>query len=208
MERNHFLRKLDELLARVPEKDRKEMLYDYEEHFSVGLANGKTEAEIVSELGDPYVIARDLLTDYRQMRVEQSNSIEFERMQQDQIIFHADKKSSPSQTVNSTIAAIGLGFFNLVFVLGPLLGLLGAFIGLWASAFIMLISPLFTILSLFTNDIDETILIFFISLIFCGLGILLSVGLSKLGKYSLKGLRSYVQFNMKIIRGEKGEVRA
>jgi len=62
---NEFLKRLETLLSKVPENDRREMLYDYEEHFQIGLANGKSVEELTAELGDPYVIARDLLADYR-----------------------------------------------------------------------------------------------------------------------------------------------
>lgn len=210
MERYNFLKKLDELLAKVPEEDRKEMLYDYEEHFSFGLANGKTEAEIVSELGDPYVIARDLLADYRQMKMAKPEMVEPENImnqyhQMDQKKVNASRKQTSTSTVSSTLAAIGLGFFNLIFVLGPVLGLFGAYIGLWAAALVLLISPLFTLGSLFFTELEQTLMVFFLSLITCSLGIFLSVGLTYIGKYGLSGLRSYGKFNLKVIRGDKGE---
>ncbi|NDI35997.1 DUF4097 family beta strand repeat-containing protein [Chengkuizengella sediminis] len=65
MNKNEFLKQLEFLLKDVHEADRREILYDFLEHFDIGLANGKSEEELVRELGDPKVIAKDLLSDYR-----------------------------------------------------------------------------------------------------------------------------------------------
>ncbi|HEX3043732.1 MAG TPA: DUF1700 domain-containing protein [Bacillota bacterium] len=62
MSKNEFLKKLDKALAEVPENDRKEILYDYEEHFRNASAAGKTEVEIIDSLGDPESIAKQYLT--------------------------------------------------------------------------------------------------------------------------------------------------
>jgi hypothetical protein len=62
MNKNEFLTKLDKALADVPEGERKEILYDYEEHFRNASAAGKTEAEIINSLGAPEFIAEQYLT--------------------------------------------------------------------------------------------------------------------------------------------------
>ena len=42
MTKQAFLRELDRLLARVPASERREMLYDYEEHIRSAVENGST----------------------------------------------------------------------------------------------------------------------------------------------------------------------
>lgn len=211
MERYNFIRKLEELLAKVPEDDRKEMLYDYEEHFSVGIANGKTEAEIVLELGDPHVIARDLLLDYRQTKMLNAELDETEEKLMEDLSqsyknsVNIAQKQSSSSTVNSVLASIGLGFFNLVFVLGPVLGIFGVFIGLWAAVLVLILSPLVTIGAFIFNGLEVAILVFFMSLITLSLGIFLGIGLKYATSAFYKGLKNYGKFNMRVIKGNKGE---
>jgi uncharacterized membrane protein len=61
MTKQQFLHELEQLLSRVPTSERQEMLYDYEEHIRSATENGWTEAEAVSKLGSPKVIAKELL---------------------------------------------------------------------------------------------------------------------------------------------------
>ncbi|MDZ5474031.1 DUF1700 domain-containing protein [Bacillus sp. 31A1R] len=102
---NEFLKRLETLLSKVPESDRREMLYDYEEHFQIGLANGKSVEELTAELGDPYVIARDLLADYRVGKdevVQQTEEQVQEQVQPFQEQIQPEQQPQPSQQeVNS-----------------------------------------------------------------------------------------------------------
>ncbi len=53
MRKNDYLALLNSHLAGLPENEKVEIILDFEEHFSVGLAKGKTEEEICEDLGDP-----------------------------------------------------------------------------------------------------------------------------------------------------------
>ncbi|MFC0190086.1 HAAS domain-containing protein [Fictibacillus aquaticus] len=186
MKKAMFLGKLDSLLQQVPENDRREMLYDFEEHFSNGMAEGKIEEELVAELGSPEMIAKDLLSEYRPT------------------VKPAEYHSKGAGKLNSTIVLAGLFFFNLVFVLGPALGIAGVFVGLWVAAFALLITPLAVIGSLVVNGLDGILLVFFVSLITCSLGILLSVGMLNAGRAAKRAMTRYIRFNSNIVYG-KGE---
>ena len=48
-----FLDRLKASISRLPLQDQADILNDYEEHFRIGLENGKTEAEIAGSLGSP-----------------------------------------------------------------------------------------------------------------------------------------------------------
>lgn len=65
MHKEQFLRELSGHLRKLPEEERKDILYDYEEHFQFGLEEGKTEGEIVKGLGSPKAIAKEMLALYR-----------------------------------------------------------------------------------------------------------------------------------------------
>jgi|GEM_PF-2223093 len=100
------------------------------------------------------------------------------------------------------IVSIALGFFNLLFVVGPFFGLVGALLGLFVSGVALLLAPLAAVAtSWWMNPADDLRLLVFSMLACFGLGILLttfSVWLIKgFGKLTWK----YVQFNVKLIRG-------
>ena len=54
MKKTEYLDLLRYYLDRFPRSMVDEIIGDYEEHFSIGLENGKTEDEISSELGAPF----------------------------------------------------------------------------------------------------------------------------------------------------------
>lgn len=58
MSRNEFLTILAETLCRLPKEEQNEILFDYEEHFRIGMKEGKTEEEISASLGDPRILGR------------------------------------------------------------------------------------------------------------------------------------------------------
>lgn len=61
MNKEEFLREIEKSLDKISEKERAEILYDYEEHFMIGKENGKSEEEICLELGSPKEIANNYL---------------------------------------------------------------------------------------------------------------------------------------------------
>ncbi|GLC30828.1 DUF1700 domain-containing protein [Clostridium omnivorum] len=79
MNKDEFLREIEKSLDKISEKERTEILYDYEEHFMIGKENGKSEEEICLELGSPKEIANNYLLN----RTEDS--------------FEGDKKEEPKE---------------------------------------------------------------------------------------------------------------
>lgn len=63
MTKSQFLATLKLNLSSLPPEESSELMEDYEAHFTFGLQNGKTEEEIVAELGDPEEIAKEALGD-------------------------------------------------------------------------------------------------------------------------------------------------
>jgi uncharacterized membrane protein len=114
MKKNEYIEKLEKQISDLPESSRKEIISDYEEHFSAGIEAGKTEEEIANKLGDPESIAREIKT-YSLIR-------------------KAEVEKTPSNLLRAVVATLGLSFFNLVFIVGPFLGILGVLFGLVVSA--------------------------------------------------------------------------
>ena len=63
MTKIEFLQQLYNLLGGLPADERDDIIADFEEHFSVGTSEGKSEEQICSELGDPKNCAAQYLND-------------------------------------------------------------------------------------------------------------------------------------------------
>lgn len=61
MTKAQFMATLRLKLSVLPPEECNELMEDYESHFAFGLQNGKTEEEIVAELGDPEELAKEAL---------------------------------------------------------------------------------------------------------------------------------------------------
>jgi hypothetical protein len=61
MTKAQFLTTLRMKLSVLPPEECNELMEDYESHFAFGLQNGKSEEEIVAELGDPEELAKEAL---------------------------------------------------------------------------------------------------------------------------------------------------
>ena len=62
---NEFLNVLEQALSGLNAQEKQEILEDYREHFSLGLAAGKTEEAVAASLGDPVQLARMYTTAHR-----------------------------------------------------------------------------------------------------------------------------------------------
>ena len=113
IEKNNFLKVLREHLIGMDEETKKEILYDYEEHFNIGTSKGQSEEEIIKRLGNPKIIA----SHYR-----------FEKA-----IKRAENKLTVSNVLKAILAGIGLSLFNLIFVLGFYLGIVATIFALTIS---------------------------------------------------------------------------
>ena len=58
MTKEQFLIQLKRSLSGLSEDEKKEILYDYEEHFRIGLENKRAEEEIAESLGNPKVLGK------------------------------------------------------------------------------------------------------------------------------------------------------
>ena len=61
MTKFEFLQQLYDHLSSLPSSERDDIVADFEEHFQAGEEQGKTEAQICAELGNPYMCAMQYL---------------------------------------------------------------------------------------------------------------------------------------------------
>lgn len=181
MNERQFLSELEQSLKKVPKEEREDMLEDYREHFAIGKDEGKSEEEISRALGSPTKIAKEM-----------------------QATYHLEKAKSDATTGNvlrAVWAGIGIGFFNLVIVLGPFIGIAAVIFSGWVVGIVFIASPLLALADnlLFSGPFDWFNM--FSAIGFSGLGIFVTVGMFYLTKVSKKGLMRYLKFNASLVKG-------
>jgi uncharacterized membrane protein len=194
MNRNEFMTKLQNTLGNISAASKEEILYDYREHFEIGLEQGKTEEEICSGLGDPRAIAKQYRVEY--------------------MVRQADTDKSAVNVMRAIFAALSLGFINLVFmlpILGVVVGILAAFYGVAIGCVFGGVGALLSIILapvipqwVSLPDLNPAILVFgSISLI--SFGLLFTIVSVLLTRLSYKLTISYIKTNMKIITKQESE---
>jgi len=191
MNKKEFLGRLSELIKDIPEEEKKDILFDYEEHFRIGLEKGRKEEEIAASLGDPKVIAK-------QSRASC-------------ILKEAEKTTSASNIIRAIFAAVGLGFFNLVIVLGPAIGLIGILVALFASAFAITVSGVALLFGTLIGPVFAwNVYIPFTAVVsiplgigLTALGLLSLIGVFYLTKFFYKFSISYLKMNLQIITNRR-----
>ncbi|MFM1655582.1 HAAS signaling domain-containing protein [Brevibacillus sp. B_LB10_24] len=182
MKRAEYIGTLEVLLKVLPEVERRDILYDYEEHFTIAMESGKSEEEVCEALGQPKAIAKELIANH--------------------YIGKAKEHISTVNVVRATLATIGMGFFNLLIVAGPLLAAMGVLVALYAAALALIISPLALVGEYMYNGLRAGIGPIFWVMTTCSLGLLLGVGMICLTKRLYRLFLKYLQLNVRIIRGK------
>ncbi|SKC83214.1 HAAS signaling domain-containing protein [Maledivibacter halophilus] len=193
MNKSEFLKELSTLLSSLPSDERQEILFDYEEHFSIASEKGESEEEIIKNLGSPSSIAKQYRANY--------------------MVNQAAVNPSASNILRAVFATIVLGFFNLVFILGPFLGIVGVLIGLFGASIGIIVSGIFLFLKIAFGPVLSTLYIYvpygltsnptatiFLGLGLTCLGLLFFIGNCFLAKWLYIGTVKYLKMNVRIIK--------
>ena len=179
MNKEQFLKHLEASLKRLSLEERQDILQDYEEYFTIGIDKGKSEQEIAASLGNLRQIAKELLASYHLQQVEHT--------------------TSAGNIIRAVWAVIGLGFFNLVIVLGPLIALLGLVFSGWVMSVAFILAPFGILINLFIGEFRLFDL--FASIGLCGIGIFIAMGMYVATKALFKGFIRYMKFNVSLVKG-------
>lgn len=193
MNRNEFMYSLRNTLRDFPQQEKEEIIYDYEEHFAVALQSGKTEEEVCHELGDPESIGK-------QYKINSS-------------INRASSNPTAGNIIRAIIASLGLGLLNLIFVLGPFIGVASVLLALFVSACAITFAGVFSTVAIILKQIFPQFIpvyavtpwlagIFYAIALTCA-GLLLCMLMSFLVKIFFKGTLKYLKMNVNIITGRR-----
>jgi len=191
MNKKDFINILSSNLRGVPGEDRQDVISDFEEHFKEGLLEGRAEEDVAASLGDPKVLAGQLKATI--------------------LVNEAEKTASAVNITRAVFATLGLGFFNLLFILGPFIAIAGVLLALFVSAiaitasgitlvFAAIFGPLFP--QYFTVLATPAVSVF-ISIGLTCFGILFFIGDIYLTKWLYRLFIRYMRFNLRIITGRE-----
>lgn len=180
MSKQEFLTQLANYLNRLSPAEREDILQDYEEHFAFALSEGKSENEVAEALGHPRQLAKEILATY-----------------------HIDKLET-SQSTGSVFRAvwsvIGLGFMNLVLVLGPFLVLVGFLLSGWIAGVSFIASPILVGISAMVQPSSFEWFDLFMSFIFCGVGYFICLGMYYVTIFLKNMLIRYLKYNVDVVK--------
>ena len=113
MKRNEFIKRLKAGLKGMPQDAIDDIVADYEEHFEAGLAEGRSEEEVASALGNPGRLARELRFEagMRNWKTE----------------------GTPSSAWSAILAFMGLATIDILILLPIVLPMLGVMFGLFVA---------------------------------------------------------------------------
>ena len=114
MTRAEFMQRLRRGLDGLPAAAQAEILNDYETHFTDGLAEGRSEAEVAAALGDPGRLARELRLEAGLKRWEEERN--------------------PASAAGAVMALVGLGALDILILLPLLTAVVSALAGLFVGA--------------------------------------------------------------------------
>jgi uncharacterized membrane protein len=200
MDKHSFLKRLDERLRFLAEAERKDILYDYEEHIDSAVENGEDEMQVIEKLGSPELIAR-------QFNATQS-------------IKKAEQNKTTGNMLRAVVATMGLGLINLILI-GPFFGLLGCLVGFYGAAFGItlggLVSAAVGMYGLLGgnvepfihlgNSVSYNVDVFSMGIVglgifFTSIGGLIAVFSIWATKWFYKGTIAYLKLNLNVIKGE------
>jgi len=191
MNKKDFIDKLSSYLAGVPVEERQDVINDFEDHFKEGVAEGRTEEEIAESLGDPKSLANQFKANI--------------------LANTAEKTTSAINITRAVLATLGLGFFNLIFILGPFIGIAAVLFSLFASAIALTASGIAVFFaSIFGPLVPQYIAVMinpavsiFASIGVTLFGILFFVGDIYVVKWIYRLFVRYIKFNVRIITGKE-----
>lgn len=100
MNKNEFMATVTLSIKKMPEEEKQDILYDFEEYFQEGLLQGRTEEDIAASLGNPKTLIKQMVA---VKLVEQASS-----------------SNNTQQTLKAIASVISLNFLTFLIFILPL----------------------------------------------------------------------------------------
>ena len=186
MTKEGFMKELKRVITKLPKEEQEEIIHDYEEYFQSGILDGKTEEEITLALGNPKTIGKEIVAAYQIEKVEENTSV--------------------TNMIKAIWLVIGLGFFNLVVVLGPFLAIAGLLFGVWVAGGAFILSPLLVFINVAIYPEVFALFDLFNAIALCGLGMFILLFAYAVTQKGMRMFTRYLKYNVKLVKGGAGYV--
>ncbi len=191
MNRKEFFKDLSKYLRGIPREDEEDIINDFEEHFDMGEKEGRTEEDLVKSLGDPKALANQFKASI--------------------VVAQAEKETTAVNITRAVFATLGLGFFNLIFVLGPFIAVIAVLfsffvtgISISAAGIVGLLGTIFSpLFPEYFNLIVNPAVGIFASIGGICFGVLFFIGTIYLTKGFFRLFIKYIKFNARIVTGKE-----
>jgi uncharacterized membrane protein len=191
MTRQEYLAELRLSLRTLPASDVTDICGDFEEHFAIGLSQGKTEHEISAELGDPVSVAQTYLMSEGDVTVHASPAA-----------VNTQSSSTGTQTAAAgkdlTIARLFVILFNIFVMLSIAFTIFGVLISFWICSVSLLVGGIAALASLFTVASGWEAVAVLAGIAMIAFSIVSGIVNYFLCKWTFIGCKSYIRWNKKI----------
>jgi uncharacterized membrane protein len=189
MNKTDYLNLLKSHLKGLAKEEIEDILFDYNEHFEVGLSKGKSDTEISNDLGDPVLIAKQFKADC--------------------LLENASEITNFRNVFKAVLAFISLSLFNLLIVFVPFLTLMIVITALWivlislvvvgcAGVIFSFLAPVLPFV-VYSPSFSTTLFMIFSSIGVASTGLLGVLGMWYLTKWFLLLTVKYLKFNFNLI---------
>lgn len=214
MNRYQYLEQLDRMLSSLPYDQRREIMYDYEEHFKEAMADGQDEESIIERLGPPEKVASQYATvlapiDTKEKSEKKPESFNENRAQQTKTL-PPNKPNLNEPRGNSSagkfIIAMFLIMFNFLFVIWLYIGHWCVLFGLTLTGIVLVVAGIVVIAASFVTipisiPFQQPLLIFLTGLVLICVGGLMLIVLYYIIRLTCFVTAKYVKWNMHLVRG-------
>ncbi len=193
MKRDQFILELRRALVHLSQAEVEDIIRDQNEYLTDAVQAGRSEEDVIKSLGDPKELASTLQADLKLQRAEDAPNF----------------NKQIGLTFSALLAILALAPLNIIFVLGPFLGLLGVLTGGWAVAMGLFASAIAIFVGFFTKLIFISagfwthFSTLFFALAMIGTSLLAFLFMYWISTYVLKGTLSYLKWNLNFIRPRK-----
>lgn len=205
MNKEHFLIELKLNLTNLPPEKVSAILAEYEETFAAELTAGKSEEQIANELGHPKQLAAERLIQFgitpkpKEASYSQGDWVDLDS-EREKVNDEIETKQSYSPFIQFIKAVFIIGF-NLFFVLTPVIIFLFCLLGAWVTGIAFSFSPIFGIFGLLGTYSVATVFQTFMTILICGIGLVMLAICYPLTRVSAKLFRRYLEWMRRAIVG-------
>lgn len=215
MNKEHFLIELKLHLRQLSLVDQQAILAKYEELFNEKLTEGLTEYQITKELASPKEIAKSILEEFNiEFKEIDNQSHDWVEFSKEETTYAQNKKYNPYYQHQETpktkdsgfirfFQILGITFLNLFFMIWLIFGwAVTLFVG-WVVTICFVGSPFLGAFSLITIGGSYGFFQLFMSILFCGVGLIGFLIMVPFSKVSFNLLKTYSKWNLQVLKGDR-----